>query len=147
MSTRTQDILRFGSFHRRRLISEAVPKEPAILRQQEALGSRDRALIRNFDVKTAYLQYLNYESQDYSEVRAHILAILQVWDAVIDEKQYHDAGGRPRRTTDFMQAFLTCMDVIPGRMDVGSLGLGSKIAARTLSTVAEAGEKPREKHD
>ncbi|KAL8409979.1 hypothetical protein RB594_008172 [Gaeumannomyces avenae] len=63
------------------------------------------------------------------------MAILQVWDAVIDEKDTFEKFGSFMWDQDIQKAFIFCADTIPARVNIGALGPpGFQSSTSTLKT-------------
>jgi hypothetical protein len=97
------------------------------IRAETPLTAQEAQLIQNvignsdLDTEAAYFEHLEVGIEGYFEVRSHIMALLQVWDAMIDEKNCYDTHGPAKRSHAFMKAFLITMEAIPGRVSIGAL--------------------------
>ncbi|KAL5866278.1 hypothetical protein ACKVWC_011523 [Pyricularia oryzae] len=69
------------------------------------------------------------------------MAILQIWDAIIDEKVLFDSSGICISDPNIQKAFIFCTDIIPSRINIGSLGPQTFIVPR-LKTCAASLEPP-----
>ncbi|KAJ0100696.1 uncharacterized protein J7T55_014071 [Diaporthe amygdali] len=116
MFSHVGDISRFGYHTTQETQAELTP-----ISAQEAQSIQN--LIGNSDQDTdaACFEHLEVGIENYFEVRSHILAILLVWDAMIDEKNCYDTHGPAKRSYAFMKASLITMETIPERVCIGSL--------------------------
>jgi hypothetical protein len=128
MFSHVGDISRFGYHTTQETQAESTPlaaQEAQLI--QNVIGNSD------LDTEAAYFEHLEVGIENYFEVRSHILALLQVWDAMIDEKNCYDTHGPAKRSYAFMKAFLITMETIPGRVSIGSLDTNP--TARSLPTI------------
>ncbi|KAJ9130124.1 hypothetical protein NKR23_g12339 [Pleurostoma richardsiae] len=58
----------------------------------------------------------------YYGVRHQIMSLLNVWDAVLDEKSRYDMEGMLTNSRPFLDASLLCLYIIPARLRVVPLG-------------------------
>lgn len=130
MFSHVGDISRFG-YHTIQGIETRAESTP--LTTQEAQSIQNVIGNSDLDTEAAYFEHLEVGIENYFEVRSHIVALLQVWDAMIDEKNCYDTHGLAKRTHAFMKAFLITMETVPGRVRIGSLD--PKPTARRLSTI------------
>lgn len=120
MNASRDDITLFSSWVKyQHYIQISNPNAPRILSSQEVALAAE--LGKNFNFTNVYRQRLELEPDFYVKVRQNLMAILQLWDAVIDEKKMFDSG-TTTLDPDVQKAFIFCTDVIPGRVDIGSLG-------------------------
>jgi hypothetical protein len=73
------------------------------------------------DIANAYRERLELDKEFYTGVRQNLMALLQLWDAVTDEKDRFDRGA-VTEDTRFKLSFLLCTDLVPNRVNMGALG-------------------------
>lgn len=118
------DVVQFGNLIKRQLFLETT--SPAgtmpILTPRESPLITERLLQSQVDIETAYRKRLELGPEFYLGVKQHLMAILQAWDAIIDEKDAFDKLGRLIGDRQFIESFLICTDTIPNRVNIGMFG-------------------------
>src|SRR5687768_11212342 len=121
----TTEIVQFGDWIMQQLsieIGTSAGIMPALTSQERSLIT-ERLLQDKTEIETAYVERLALNREFYIGVKQHLLAILQAWDAVIDEKDAFDKTGRLTSDRRFVESLLICTDIVPQRVNIGSLGL------------------------
>lgn len=93
-----------------------------ILTSQEHSLITERLLQDNTEIEAACVQRLSVGREFYVRVKQDLLAILQAWDAVIDEKDAFDRTERLMGDRQSIESLLICTDIVPRRVNIGSLG-------------------------
>ncbi|KAK1980497.1 hypothetical protein LZ30DRAFT_723020 [Colletotrichum cereale] len=118
-------IVQLGNAMKRQLNIETSEQRDVcaipILSPQEISLISERLLNGQFDIAAAYRERLELGREFYFEIRRRLMAVLQVWDAVIDVKEAFDQLKSSNWNREFMEAFLLCTDTIPTRANIGSL--------------------------
>ncbi|KAM5357282.1 hypothetical protein ACJZ2D_016419 [Fusarium nematophilum] len=119
------EVVQFGNWIKEQLFLETSENQASvmpILTPRESPLITERLLQGKVDIDAAYRQRLELGHEFYLGVKQHLMAILQVWDAIIDEKDAFDKLGRLVWDRQFIESFLLCTDTIPVRVNIGSLG-------------------------
>ncbi|ELQ43188.1 hypothetical protein M0657_010223 [Pyricularia oryzae] len=131
MNASHNDMLLFGDWVKYQHYLQTIdPKVPQIL----SLGETSLAaeLGKNFDFADVFRQRLGLGRDFYIGVRQNIMAILQVWDAIVDERDMFEKLGSFTLDPNIQKAFIFCADTIPARVNIGSLG-PKECQGRTLT--------------
>lgn len=118
------EAVQFGNWIKRQLFIETSSQAGImpILTPREGPLITERLLQSQDDIETAYRERLELGPEFYLGVKQHLMAILQAWDAIIDEKDAFDELGRLTMDRQFIESFLICTDTIPARVNIGTLG-------------------------
>lgn len=134
----SQDVIQFVYWIKRQIFVEANSQAGTMptLTSQEGIFITERLLQDDLDIENAYRQRLELGREFYLGVKQHLMAVLQVWDAILDEKDAFDSFGQMNWDRNFIDSFLICTDIIPARASIGSLGPSDlQIAPMALSPV------------
>ena len=91
------EVVQFGNWIKEQLFLETSESQASvmpILTPRESPLITERLLQGKVDIETAYRQRLELGHEFYLGVKQHLMAILQVWDAIINEKDAFDKLGR-----------------------------------------------------
>ncbi|EHA56147.1 hypothetical protein MGG_02014 [Pyricularia oryzae 70-15] len=121
MNAAHHDMALFGSWVKyQHYVQTSNSNVPRILSSQEIALAAD--LGSNFDFTNAFRQRLELGRDLYTGVRQNLMTILQIWDAVMDERDIFETSGSFTLHQDIQKAFIFCTDTITARVNVGSLG-------------------------
>ncbi|KAI7908534.1 hypothetical protein M0657_012247 [Pyricularia oryzae] len=121
MNSSHHDMTLFASWVKyQHYVQTSNPNAPRILSPQEIALAGE--LANNFNFTNVFRQRLELGRSFYTTVKQNLMAILQIWDAVIDEKAVFDSSGICNSDPDIQKAFIFCADTIPSRINIGSLG-------------------------
>ncbi|TLD03096.1 uncharacterized protein PgNI_12561 [Pyricularia grisea] len=109
-------------------VQTSNPNAPRILSPQEIALAGE--LANNFNFTNIFRQRLELGRSFYITVKQNLMAIFQIWNAVINEKTVFDNSGICSSNPNIQKTFIFCANTIPNRINIGFLGPQTFIVPR-----------------
>jgi hypothetical protein len=138
--TSTDIILKFGNYIKAMHQAETGPNSHVLgnLSSDEISIIYTRLLANDTNLARVFKQKLDLPLSFYYAVRHQVMSLLQVLDAMIEEKSCHDSlGFSAHHERKYQESFVLCAEMIPKRVKIGLLG-----AFRGLPGMNDYNEQP-----